>query len=177
MKFIICAHNGHEELHFTGLKFATTGDARKYTSKAAAKRAAVYLVGRHPVLANTRVTVRSLNAHPAHRPKVRTNPSGYKSALNKYAAELDRADDLLQNFSGRTGKEILKVRQRPIKTGLVIGKLEGVMYSSDRGEGSEKFFHRFRKSSRPLLIADSDGSQIGIVGGQYQFTERGIEDK
>lgn len=50
------------------------------------------------------------------------------------------------------------------------------MYRADRGDGEHNYFHRFAKKSRPLLISKHDGSQIGIVGGQYRFTERGIVD-
>lgn len=91
--------------------------------------------------------------------------------------ELDRADDLLDSFAGRSSKETLAVQTSPIKAGLVVGKLEGVMYRANRDGEEANYFHRFKKSSRPLLIADHDGSQIGIVGGQYRFTDRGIVDK
>lgn len=179
MKYIVTANPKGEELFFTGSKFTTQGEPRKFPNRAAARRAATYLIGRHPVLANARVAVRTTVSNPSKRPmpKARKNPSGYGRAVEGYTADLDRADDLLEQFSGTRSKEILRASKTPIKAGLVVGKLEGVMYSTDRGDGTEKFFHRFRRKSRPLLIADSDGSQLDIVGGRYEFTDKGIEDR
>jgi hypothetical protein len=90
---------------------------------------------------------------------------------------LERADRLLESFSGSRANKELRVSQRPIRTGLVVGPMLGVMYEADRGDGKANYFHRFKKSARPLLIADNDGSQLGIVGGRFRFTDRGIEDK
>jgi len=96
--------------------------------------------------------------------------------VDNYTAELDRADSLLNSFAGRSARETLSVNSPSIKAGLVVGDLEGVMYRANRDGKEENYFHRFKRNSRPLLIAAHDGSQIGIVGGQYRFTERGIED-
>ncbi len=63
------------------------------------------------------------------------------------------------------------------KTGLVIGELDGVLYSTVRDGKKEKYIHEFKRKSRPLLIASSDGDSLHIVGGQYEFTNAGIEDK
>lgn len=89
---------------------------------------------------------------------------------------VEKADALLESFSGSRASKELRARQRPIRTGLVVGKLAGVMYEADRGDGKHNYFHRFKGSSRPLLISDHDGSQLGIVGGRYSFTDRGIVD-
>ena len=63
------------------------------------------------------------------------------------------------------------------KTGLVIGELDGVLYTNVRDGKTEKYKHDFKKSSRPHLIASNDGKSLHILGGEYEFTERGIEDK
>lgn len=100
--------------------------------------------------------------------KTRKNPSSRD--------EIFRADALLESFTGEKARKELRVSQRPIKTGLVVGPMTGVMYAADRGDGVHEYCHRFKKSSRPLLIADHDGSQLGIVGGRFRFTDRGIVD-
>jgi hypothetical protein len=71
----------------------------------------------------------------------------------------------------------LKVSAPQIRAGLVVGDLLGVMYSTIRDGIREDYKHEFAKNSRPLLIAKHDGTQIGIVGGQYRFTDAGIEDE
>jgi hypothetical protein len=64
-----------------------------------------------------------------------------------------------------------------MRKGLVIGQLAGVLYDTKRDGVPEKYIHRFKRKSRPLLTVSADGTQLGIVGGQYQFTEAGIEDR
>lgn len=99
---------------------------------------------------------------------VRSNPSRRDA--------IEKADALLESFSGSRANKELRAKVRPIHTGLVVGKLAGVMYEADRGDGKHNYFHRFKGSSRPLLISDHDGNQLGIVGGRYRFTDRGIVD-
>lgn len=65
---------------------------------------------------------------------------------------------------------------RAPKTGLVIGELDGVLYTTVRDGKREKYIHRFRKNSRPLLVSAHDGKSLHILGGEYEMTERGIVD-
>jgi hypothetical protein len=123
-------------------------------------------------LLNVRRSLRHLSglkisALPA-KARVRKNPSRRDAT--------ERADDLLASFTGERATKELKVSARPIKTGLVVGKLSGVMYEATRDGVTDQYFHKFKKSARPLLISDHDGSQLGIVGGRFRFTERGIVD-
>jgi len=69
------------------------------------------------------------------------------------------------------------VRIRNPKTGLVVGDLDGVLYTTVRDGKTEHYQHDFKKGSRPLLAASSDGKSLHILGGEYEFTERGIEDR
>lgn len=61
--------------------------------------------------------------------------------------------------------------------GFKIGEVDGILYSTIRDGNPEKYIHRFKKKSRPLLAASFDGSQLYILGGGYTFTERGIVDQ
>ena len=63
------------------------------------------------------------------------------------------------------------------QTALAIGELDGVMYTTRRDGKQEKYIHKFKKSSRPLLCASFDGKILVVLGGAYQFTKRGIVDK
>lgn len=160
-------------LHFDGKKFTTAGKARRFDDSREAANFGRKLRERFPILKKYRLRVEPLRGVNARG--FMKNP-GYRSAVDAYARELDEADDLLNAFAGRSGREVLSVKQRPIKTGLVVGKVLGVMYETVRDGKHEKYCHEFNRKSRPLLVASHDGSQIGIVGGQYRFTERGIED-
>lgn len=71
----------------------------------------------------------------------------------------------------------MQVRERDPQVGLVIGELDGVLYTTTRDGEVEKYIHRFKKRARPLLVSSFDGHQLGIVGGRFQFTEAGIEDR
>jgi hypothetical protein len=60
---------------------------------------------------------------------------------------------------------------------LVIGELEGVIYSTVRDDTAERYIHKFKKNSRAMLCASPDGDQLFIIGGSFEFTDRGIVDK
>ena len=56
-----------------------------------------------------------------------------------------------------------------------IGKLRGLIYSSDKGErGCPKSYIHFMEKE-PLLACDARGKQLYILGGNYRVTRRGIE--
>lgn len=56
-----------------------------------------------------------------------------------------------------------------------LGRLKGVIYSSDRGEQNcPKTYIHFMEEP-PLLVSDTRGRQLYIIGGRYRVTRRGIE--
>ncbi len=69
------------------------------------------------------------------------------------------------------------VRMRRHDTALLIGDLDGVLYTTVRDGLKESYVHKFRKKSRPQLASSFDGKQLYILGGGYAFTDRGIVDK
>jgi hypothetical protein len=83
----------------------------------------------------------------------------------------------MADFTGHIPSRILRVQKRHATRGLIIGELDGVLYSAVRDGRLERYIHRFRQRSRPLLTASADGKQLDIVGGRFQFTEAGIEDR
>jgi hypothetical protein len=104
---------------------------------------------------------------------VRKNPS---------SPGLDEAAHKLEEFTGRTVGDVIEGKPRSKdKTGLVIGELDLIGYRQARegidGGRMTRFAHKFRKNSRPLLAVSTDGKQLHIVGGQYEFTDAGIEDR
>jgi hypothetical protein len=92
--------------------------------------------------------------------------------------QLDEAAKKLENFSGHPVSHLESAYSRSNQsTGLIIGELDLVGYRARRDGKTERYGHHFKKNSRPLLAVTSDGKQLHIVGGQYEFTEAGIEDR
>jgi hypothetical protein len=108
-------------------------------------------------------------------------PFGSKPKKNPSAltnAELDTAARKLEDFTGHKVGHLESGYSRSNQhTGLIIGELDLVGYRATRDGKTERYGHHFKKNSRPLLAVTSDGKQLHIVGGQYEFTEAGIEDR
>lgn len=90
--------------------------------------------------------------------------------------EIAQAQQLHRDFSGHEATRGTKVRSQPLRTALAVGPVEGIMYSAKRDGKTLRYFHKFGKKARPLLVANHDGSSVAIVGGRYRFTDRGIVD-
>lgn len=116
---------------------------------------------------------------PMNRKKLAAMRGGSKSnPAPRTNAQLDAAAKKLEDFSGHPVQHLESAYSRsPQKTGLIIGELDLVGYRARRDGKTERYGHHFKKNSRPLLAVTSDGKQLHIVGGQYEFTEAGIEDR
>ena len=91
-------------------------------------------------------------------------------------ARLKNATKIYKEFTGHDGDEVEYFHYPNIDTGAIIGKLDGVLYTTVRDGVVEKYIHEFREKSSPLLAVSHDGKQLLVVGGSYKFTDRGIED-
>jgi hypothetical protein len=91
---------------------------------------------------------------------------------------IKKASDLYERFSGHEAETIGRFEKPVIPDVLVaIGEIDGIMYTTVRDGVTEKYIHRFKQSARPLLCSAPDGYPIVILGGEYDFTERGIVDR
>jgi hypothetical protein len=155
-------------LVYNGRSFSNQPDAKakEFPSQAAANSAAMRLLSRHNVLHQYKVWIGSLADDRRVNPSARTEES------------LDVARRKLEDFTGHRATHVERGRTRSKeKTGLVIGELDLIGYRARRDGKTERYGHRFRAKSRPLLAVSTDGKQLHIVGGQYEFTEAGIEDR
>ena len=155
-------------MHFDGKKFTNNGLSKAFTFAEASSEARK-LLRKYKILTQKgyHVWVRKIDWEERGR---RKNPES-----------LEQATQLLYEFSGHSGDKVLEVDQPTVKEGLVIGELDVLGYRTKR-EGVEggrmvRYGHRFKKRSRPLLAVSKDGTQLLIVGGRYEFTEAGIEDR
>ena len=93
------------------------------------------------------------------------------------SSEVSEAVQRYEDFSGHRAEHGEKVNLRVPRAGLVVGDLDGVLYTTVRDGQTERYVHKFRKSSRPLLVAGHDGRSLHVVGDRFEFTDRGIVDQ
>lgn len=91
--------------------------------------------------------------------------------------KIKQAIQALEEFTGHDAKhlDILEVRDNDVF--FKVGELDGVLYTTMRDGEEERYIHEFATKARPQLIASFDGQEIRIIGGKYDFTERGIVDR
>lgn len=88
------------------------------------------------------------------------------------------AVDLYTTFRGRAPKRIKAVTFDVPEAVAIIGHVERICYRTTYDGKSEFYEHEFAPGSRPLLAASSDGRQILLLGGRYEFhADHGIVDK
>ena len=93
-------------------------------------------------------------------------------------ADFERAARLYEDFSGHQAGPLVRIKAKALpRVGIVIGHCDGLLYSTVRDGVKEKYIHKFRAKDRPLFVVSPDGDQLLLIGGEYDFTERGIVDK
>lgn len=88
--------------------------------------------------------------------------------------KIAKAVDLFRNFTGHEPEFVDTVNFNMPDVGMLIGKCDGVLYTTVRDGKTEKYIHEFTGRTRPLLAVSFDGKQLLMLGGAYTFTERGI---
>lgn len=88
------------------------------------------------------------------------------------------AADLYERFTGHEADESIMI-DKPVLPDvmLVVGDIDGILYTTVRDGKTEKYIHKFKKNCRPLFTVSHDGKQLFMLGGAYDFTELGIVDK
>lgn len=106
---------------------------------------------------------------------MKENPGG-NASTKELGVAFRQAAHRYKGFTGRSPGPVRTLTiPAPFKVGVAFGTLVEVVYISERD--GQHYRHTFRKSSRPLVVASSDGKQVQIVGGRFAFTDRGIVDK
>ena len=90
--------------------------------------------------------------------------------------EVQAAADLYIQFRGEEPDFIESVPYVVAPVMLLIGHLDGLLYTTRREGHIEHYKHTFAKRSRPLLASSHDGTQLYLLGGSYNFTDAGIID-
>lgn len=92
--------------------------------------------------------------------------------------QIRNASKLYSDFTGHEASEY-ETLDKPVLPDVMIrvGEIDFVGYTTVRDNKTEKYIHKFSKKCRPLFTVSHDGKQLFMLGGSYDFTERGIVDK
>jgi hypothetical protein len=93
------------------------------------------------------------------------------------AEAIEAAAEKFRAFTGEAGDILERVQIPERKVFLVVGELVALAYGAVRNGVYDEWEHEFRKRSRPLLAVSHDGRSLSIVGGRFEFTDAGIEDR
>lgn len=116
----------------------------------------------------------------------RPNPVRRKTAAARAAAprqvrvarrELNAAVELFHKFREAPPRRVRLARFKVPKVCVVIGEMDFVGYTTTHAKKRARYRHDFSRKARPLLCASSDGRQLLIFGGNYDFTRDGIVDR
>lgn len=104
-------------------------------------------------------------------------PAAKRKKNPAHSDETMRAARLYQKFTGHDPEVIDKVKIPDLpKSAVCVGTCDGILYTTVRDGRVEKYIHKFRAKDKPIFCVSPDGDQILLVGGNYDFTERGIVD-
>ena len=94
------------------------------------------------------------------------------------SVQVRNAKQLYEDFTGHKATEKVSI-DKPVMPDvlLAVGDVDGILYTTVRDGKLEKYIHKFAKRSRPTFAVSHDGKQLYMLGGSYNFTERGIEDR
>jgi hypothetical protein len=180
-RYHLCVQRtGGKQMCWNGDRFTDNKPFKSFAKASAATSLGKQLVKRYPILKDYKVWVAGqFVTLPVKNAKQRAMRGGSKSNPSpRVNAELDQAAKRLQDFSGHPVQHLESAYSRSEqKTGLIVGELDLIGYRAKRDGKTERYGHHFKRNSRPLLAVTSDGKQLHIVGGQYEFTEAGIEDR
>lgn len=110
--------------------------------------------------------------------EMRAIRQGVKKQLTGRGADVRKAANLYTEFTGHDDPNLTKLTVPSMpKVALEVGLCDGLLYTTVRDNVTEKYIHKFKSKSRPLLAASPDGKILLLLGGAFNFTDRGIVDK
>src|SRR5271165_4262207 len=92
-------------------------------------------------------------------------------------AELAQAVALFESFREKKQTKPLAVfKVKTPRVVAIIGYVDGFDYTTAHGKKEIAYRHEFAAGSRPLFCVSADGKQLLLIGGRFEFTDRGIVD-
>jgi hypothetical protein len=90
---------------------------------------------------------------------------------------VQKAVTLFESFREARPRRVGVVKMNVPAAVAVMGYVEGIDYRTTHAGKVTLYHHDFEPGSRPLLAVSSNGRQLLLLGGRYEWTERGIVDK
>lgn len=91
--------------------------------------------------------------------------------------QVEAAADLYERFTGHDATRATRQLVAPMPRALMLlGELDGVLYTAIRDGQTERYIHEFARQDRPILAAGPNGQGLYILGGRYRVTSLGIVD-
>lgn len=113
---------------------------------------------------------------PPIRTRARPASRAVSSKIRAQGRQAIDAAALFESFIGRRPRlDEIEIPDMP-EAVAVIGPCDFIGYTTVRNGKRESYIHDFAAKDRPLLCVAPDGSQILLIGGDYDFTSRGIVD-
>ena len=91
--------------------------------------------------------------------------------------ERQQAARLFESFRERPARTLSRLDVKIPRIVAQMGHVEAIDYRTTHGNKVELYRHKFAKGSRPLLCVSADGRQLMLLGGRYEWTDRGIQDE
>jgi hypothetical protein len=91
--------------------------------------------------------------------------------------QLSQAVELYESFREAKPRKLARMNVKIPRVVACMGHVEGIDYRTTHGKKVTLYRHKFAAGSRPLLCVSSDGRQLMLLGGLYQWTDRGIVDR
>lgn len=167
--FIVAKRGNGKPLAWNGRSFSDTQPPEFYGSQGEAAHIAAQLWVLHPKIGRLNYKLWVTDEEPVVRRAVGRNPSR--------RAAVDEAATKFKDFTGHEAKTVERAHLSDDKTSWELGPIRSIEYEATRDNETARWHHPFKAKSRPLLTASRDGSQLHIVGGRYEVTDAGIEDR
>lgn len=108
--------------------------------------------------------------------KAKKNPA--KKRAKPAPENLRQARKAYIDFHGEPVRQVRRATMPAIpKEVWQLGRIVGIAYEAVRDGKRDRYMHKFKSGSAPVLAVSPDGTQLWLVGGHYQVTDRGIEDR
>lgn len=93
------------------------------------------------------------------------------------SAKKRQAAILLEDFTGHPVEEIENLNLSAYDTFIEGGAVDAIEYTTVRDGKVERYRHEFSEAAAPIMAISHDGKITVLVGGAYQFTDRGFIDQ
>lgn len=88
-----------------------------------------------------------------------------------------QAVDLYTSFREAKPTKLARLKVDIPRVVACMGHTEAIDYRTTHAGKVTLYRHKFAKGSRPLLCVSGDGKQLMLLGGRYEWTDRGIQDE